>query len=75
MPKLTVKPIGDRIICTPAQAETKSAGGIHLPGNDKMPRGTVLAVGAKLFVDWEQVGDHVISRPPSHLPEFMVLRQ
>lgn len=44
---MAVKPLEDRVIVKPAEAETKTASGIYLPENSKERpvRGTVIAVG------------------------------
>jgi chaperonin GroES len=45
--KINVKPLADRVLVEPAEAETKTAGGIIIPDSakEKPQRGTVLAVG------------------------------
>ena len=47
MSKLNVKPLADRVIVEPAEAEEKTAGGIIIPdtAKEKPMRGTVVAVG------------------------------
>ncbi len=47
MTKLNIKPLADRVIIEPAQAEEKTAGGIIIPdtAKEKPQKGTVLAVG------------------------------
>lgn len=47
MARLNIKPLDDRIVVEPADAEEKTAGGILLPDNakEKPTRGKVLAVG------------------------------
>ena len=47
MARLNLKPLDDRIVVEPADAEEKTAGGIVLPeqAKEKPTRGTVLAVG------------------------------
>ena len=44
---LNIKPLADRVIIEPMQAETKTASGIIIPDNakEKPQRGTVAAVG------------------------------
>jgi chaperonin GroES len=44
---LTVKPLADRVLIEPAEAETKTAGGIIIPdtAKEKPMRGKVVAVG------------------------------
>jgi len=47
MAKLNIKPLDDRIVVEPADAEEKTAGGIVLPDSakEKPSRGTVKAAG------------------------------
>ena len=47
MSKINIKPLADRVIIEPAQAEEKTAGGIIIPdtAKEKPQRGTVVAVG------------------------------
>jgi len=47
MTKLNIKPIGDRVVVEPAQAEQKTAGGIIIPdtAKEKPQKGTIVAVG------------------------------
>jgi chaperonin GroES len=47
MTKVNIKPLADRVIIEPAQAEQKTAGGIIIPdtAKEKPQRGTVIAVG------------------------------
>lgn len=44
---LNIKPLADRVIIEPAQAEEKTAGGIIIPdtAKEKPQRGTVVAAG------------------------------
>ena len=44
---MNVKPLADRVVVKPVEAETKTSGGIIIPDNakDKPQRGEVLAVG------------------------------
>ena len=44
---LNIKPLADRVLIEPAEAETKTASGIIIPDNakEKPQRGTVIAVG------------------------------
>lgn len=46
-PRMSLTPIGDRIIVRRDAAESKTSGGIYLPDNakNKPQRGTILAVG------------------------------
>lgn len=47
MAKSSVKPLADRVLIEPAEAETKTAGGIIIPdtAKEKPQRGKVVAVG------------------------------
>ena len=47
MSKLTIKPLADRVIVEPAQAEEKTAFGIIIPdtAKEKPQKGVVIAVG------------------------------
>jgi len=47
MAKVNIKPLADRVLIEPLQAETKTASGIIIPDNakEKPQKGTVVAVG------------------------------
>lgn len=47
MAKINIKPLSDRVIIEPAQAEEKTAGGLIIPdtAKEKPQRGSVVAVG------------------------------
>lgn len=47
MAKVKVKPLADRVIVKPADAETKTSGGIIIPdtAKEKPQKGTIIAVG------------------------------
>lgn len=47
MAKVNIKPLGDRVLVEPAEAEEKTASGIIIPdtAKEKPQRGTVVAVG------------------------------
>jgi chaperonin GroES len=47
MTKINIKPLADRVLIEPAQAEEKTAGGIIIPdtAKEKPQKGTVVAVG------------------------------
>lgn len=69
MAKIKIRPLDDRIVVEPMQAEETTAGGILLPGNsqEKPQRGTVVAVGPGKLLESGQrgelsvtVGDEVI---------------
>jgi chaperonin GroES len=48
MATVNIKPLGDRVLVEPAQAETKTAAGIIIPdtAKEKPQKGKVIAVGA-----------------------------
>lgn len=50
---MTLRPLGDKIVVAPSDAEEKSAGGIYLPDNakSKPQEGTVIAVGGGRILD------------------------
>ncbi len=69
MAKLNIRPLDDRIVVEPLEAEETTSGGIVLPDNarEKPQRGTVVAVGpGKLLDSGERgkiavtIGDQVI---------------
>jgi len=69
MSKVKLRPLDDRVIVQPIEAEEKTAGGIVLPdtAKEKPQRGTVLAVGpGRLLENGQrgqlsvQIGDEVI---------------
>jgi len=69
MAKIKIRPLDDRVVVTPIEAEEKTAGGIVLPDSakERPQRGTVLAVGPGKLLDNGQrgelsvaVGDEVI---------------
>ncbi|MCF8235262.1 MAG: co-chaperone GroES [Bacteroidales bacterium] len=47
MGKLNIKPLADRVLIEPSQAEEKTSGGIIIPdtAKEKPQKGTVVAVG------------------------------
>ena len=47
MSKLNIKPLADRVVETPLEAETKTASGIIIPdtAKEKPQKGTIVAVG------------------------------
>ena len=51
--KMLIKPIRDRILVKPADAETKTAGGLFIPDNAKEGpvRGTVVSAGTGRVTD------------------------
>lgn len=69
MSKIKIKPLGDRIVVKPAEAEEKTKGGIILPdtAKEKPVEGTVVAAGpgkksdeGKLIEMEVKVGDKVL---------------
>ena len=61
---MTIKPLSDRVLIKPAEAEVKTAGGIIIPDSakEKPLKGTVIATGNGTK-DEEMVlhtGDHVL---------------
>ena len=67
--KINLKPLEDRIVVQPVEAEEKTAGGLFLPdtAKEKPQRGTVIAVGPGKTLDSGSraemsvaVGDEVI---------------
>jgi chaperonin GroES len=53
MPKLSIRPLGDKVIVKRLEAEEKTAGGIVLPdtAKEKPKRGVVLAIGTGRLLD------------------------
>jgi chaperonin GroES len=64
MSKLNIKPLADRVVVTPLEAETKTASGIIIPdtAKEKPQKGTVAAVGPGTKDDpiTVKVGDTVL---------------
>ena len=64
MAKVNIKPLADRVLIEPLQAETKTASGIIIPDNakEKPQKGTVVAVGkgTKENPITVKVGDQVL---------------
>jgi chaperonin GroES len=69
MAKIKIRPLDDRVVVEPIEAEEKTAGGIVLPDSakEKPQRGTVVAVGPGKLLDSGKrgelsvnVGDEVI---------------
>ena len=50
---MAIRPLDDRVVVKPLEAEEKTAGGILLPDSakDKPSRGTVIAVGTGRLLD------------------------
>ena len=69
MAKIKIRPLDDRVVVQPTEAEQTTAGGIVLPDSarEKPQRGTVVAVGSGRLLDSGErgallvaVGDEVI---------------
>ncbi|QDU29651.1 10 kDa chaperonin [Anatilimnocola aggregata] len=69
MAKLKIRPLDDRVVVSPLEAEQRTAGGIVLPDSakERPQRGTVVAVGPGKLLDSGKraelavaVGDQVI---------------
>lgn len=63
MSKVKLRPLDDRVVVQPIEAEEKTAGGIVLPdtAKEKPQRGTVLAVGPGRLLDNGQRGQLSVS--------------
>ena len=61
--KLNLKPLDDRIVVEPLEAEEMTAGGIVLPDSakEKPQRGTVLAIGVGRLLDNGKRGEMNVS--------------
>jgi len=66
---MTIRPLGDKVVVKPSEAEDKSVGGIILPdaAKQKPQEGTVIAVGSGRILDdgtrhslTVKVGDKVV---------------
>ena len=59
MAKIKIRPLDDRVVVEPLEAEAKTAGGIVLPdtAKEKPQRGTVLAVGPGRLLESGQRGE------------------
>src|SRR5215210_7373493 len=59
MPKMKIRPLDDRVVVTPLEAEARTAGGIVLPDSakERPQRGTVVAVGPGKLLDNGQRGE------------------
>ena len=63
MAKIKIRPLDDRVVIEPTEAEEVTAGGIVLPdtAKEKPQRGTVLAVGPGKLLDNGQRGELSVS--------------
>lgn len=61
---MAVKPLEDRVLVKPAEAETKTASGIYLPESSKERpvRGTVVAVGPGKRLDNGKRSDMAVKK-------------
>jgi len=59
MAKIKIRPLDDRVVVEPLEAEETTAGGIVLPDSakEKPQRGTVVAVGAGRLLESGERGD------------------
>ena len=57
--KIKIRPLDDRVVVAPSEAEEVTAGGIVLPesAKEKPQRGTILAVGPGKLLDSGERGD------------------
>ena len=64
MSKINIKPLADRVLISPLDAETKTASGIYIPDSakEKPQKGTVMAVGPGTIENpiTVKVGDSVL---------------
>jgi chaperonin GroES len=65
----SIRPLSDRVVVEPREAETKTAGGIVIPDTadkDKPIQGTIIAIGNGKYIDGKmvplqvKVGDKVL---------------
>ena len=63
MAKIKVRPLDDRVVVEPVEAETTTSGGIVLPDSaqEKPQRGKVLAVGPGRLLDSGERGELSVS--------------
>src|SRR5436853_3726260 len=63
MPKIKIRPLDDRVVVEPVEAEERTAGGIVLPdaAKEKPQRGKVVAVGAGKLLDSGNRGELSVS--------------
>lgn len=54
---VSIKPLGDRVVVKPQDAEEKTAGGLYIPdtAKEKPQKGTVVAVGPGRFENGTKV--------------------
>ena len=63
MAKINLRPLDDRVVVEPMEAEQKTAGGIVLPdtAQEKPQRGTVLATGPGKLLDSGKRGELAVA--------------
>jgi chaperonin GroES len=63
MSKISIRPLDDRIVVEPLDAEETTAGGILLPDSsrEKPQRGTVVAIGPGKLLDSGERGEVAVS--------------
>jgi len=63
MAKLSLRPLDDRVVVEPVEAEQRTAGGIVLPDSaqERPQRGTVLSVGPGKLLDSGKRGELAVS--------------
>ena len=63
MAKIKLRPLDDRVVVTPMESESRTAGGIVLPDSakEKPQRGTVVAVGPGKLLDTGKRGELSVS--------------
>ncbi|MDG2015105.1 MAG: co-chaperone GroES [Pirellulaceae bacterium] len=63
MAKISIRPLDDRIVVEPLDAEETTAGGILLPDSsrEKPQRGTVVAIGPGKLLDSGERGEVAVS--------------
>ena len=64
MAKISLRPLDDRVVVQPSEAEETTAGGIVLPDSakEKPQRGTVVAVGPGKLLDSGNRGEMSVSK-------------
>ncbi len=63
MAKISIRPLDDRVVVQPAEAEETTAGGIVLPDSarEKPQRGTIMAVGPGRMLDSGNRGELTVA--------------
>lgn len=62
--KVTLQPLGDKVVVSREESQEKTAGGIFLPDSakDKPSRGTIIAVGTGKLLDDGTRGDMQVKK-------------